>query len=723
MPSFKLTDRFGLSADVQPAPAGALVKYFKNLPDLLVGGPAIAPISGLDLDSPALASLEAGLSFQEPVAVGFDFIRLTIGANLAGSLRVFVPATDPDTLPEPDAYGDRIAVGIDQRYLSACFTFSVEAASGVKAGDAGFAFDSGTTITITNYRLFETRPSPPSLLSALLSTVSTFQIPLGQDDLRALVPGQIVIASGKGSMKFSGNVNLLSVVNPLATVGLLVAAPVLNVTAGESVQVGASFELDCEYQIRCRRLDLNRVLLGYYRKRSAAFNVSATAQAGLTAGIGTTDLLSSILAAISKTPETELEDLRNSGISQSQIADMQDALRAGVQRKLELAAAFELGALESDQPAFLYEIDLSALSESGLEALDLALRGDLTRLTRDEDHLPPGIKLIHSLLTTIRRRQHTLKINLLGIYNFISTSRLTSNGEILYDPESGELTFTDAATAGRIRASSMNLVADPRKLRRVLAESFLITAAYLGSRLAAAPPRLFATHSCFELNNKTNQQTMRDDLDVAVALGLMTPDEEEALVAGCDDFGRTTLYAATACDDAVTTALFLDGETARPQEAYESAGRAALELLIRRGDPDDYRRAPATSEDLWREMKKAGQFNFRQLFPGLSDLQVAVISADYTTIMWWAVAMAETAMKLEEIRRYFAANPGPAPDDTLLVSLRKGLAEHLRSVAATSREEFGEPWGLIAVDRVSGGRATAEVQYVGPRIALARKRA
>ena len=64
--------------------------------------------------------------------------------------------------------------------------------------------------------------------------------------------------------------------------------------------------------------------------------------------------------------------------------------------------------------------------------MNAALRGDLTTLLEGENSLPKGVRLVHTIFTAIHKSKHRLKINLLGIYNYISVSRLTLQGAILY---------------------------------------------------------------------------------------------------------------------------------------------------------------------------------------------------------------------------------------------------------------------------------------------------
>jgi hypothetical protein len=47
----------------------------------------------------------------------------------------------------------------------------------------------------------------------------------------------------------------------------------------------------------------------------------------------------------------------------------------------------------------------------------------------------------------------------------------------------------------------------------------------------------------------------------------------------------------------------------------------------------------------------------------------------------------------------------------------------LADVASQTKDEFGQPWGLIAMDRACGGRAAASMQIAGSRVSLAATRA
>jgi hypothetical protein len=344
-------------------------------------------------------------------------------------------------------------------------------------------------------------------------------------------------------------------------------------------------------------------------------------------------------------------------------------------------------------------VDLNAAGSAAHGALEMALRGDLSALAQP----PAGIVEVSSILTRARSHGITFKVNLLGIFNFASVSKLALKGTVTWTPSTGELLIVDQATAARIQTASVNFGADEQKLRQVMAESFLITAAYRGSRTAVAPPELKSTHSFFRMDNSTSRDDMQRFSMALQAASLAAPD----VPADAADFGRTALHLEAAYGDTATLALFLDGNgQPRTVEAYEQAGRLTLQLLIPAGGDDAFRLRPAKDDALWSNMKDLGPANFNQIFP---REQAPSIAADYLVIRWWADSMHDTAELIEQILR-----PGAADSE----ALRKDLADHLKQVAAKAKEQFGSPWGLVAMYLVSGGRALTSGSITGSRFAF-----
>ncbi len=682
MPNIRLTDQFGLDLDIQPNSSSAFARYFRNLTRFRFSDLNAAELRDTSLGNLPVQRVQAGLTTD----VEAGPTDLTLGA--AAGLAVVRPSAAADPL------------------------LSLSVTAQVSAGAFGFA--AGTSFEVANSRPF---PAATAFGEALRVLVAGYTLPRDAEDLAALDTGVISTVGGRGSLKFSGTASLLTAVNPLASLHLPLPQGLPEIQTGGALEVAASVELSTEYEVRVEKLAGRRVRVGWHRRKGAEFVVSVTAKAGLLGGGGggAGALAGQVLGGLMAEPPSG-DFLRDTGLSRQQIDDLDAAVKAGVERRLDLAVGFELGALRTDDAAFLYEVDLGGLDDSGAQALRQALRGDLSALTAAEDALPAGIRLVQSIFTAVRQTRHTFRVNLLGIYNLRSVSELTRVGQVLYDPASGDLVLTDRATASELLTARVNFGADSQKLRKLLADTFLITAAYRASKLVVEAPQLETSHTYFELNAAAERQDMKNNLDVAQALGLLSNAAKQEKLGQSARFGATTLFAETRYNDQRTERLFLDdrGEP-RDQAEFERAGREALQLLVQPDDPDAFRRRPAIDDDLWGRMQSLGQANFASLF---SPTQLGAVIADYTLIIWWAETMRQTAEKLAEVRRFFAGPAPPSPDDPEFRKLREDLARQLASVAKNTKPQFGDPWGLVAMDRVSGRQAPARVEITGPLVAL-----
>jgi hypothetical protein len=733
MPKIKLTDGLGFNGDVEMPEDAGVVKYIRSLGQIKVSDLNLGALAQIPLDKVPLKSASSGLSFERDVPIGINQVEMTVKAEGGGRLKPLGPKDKQ--LFDPELFGEPIKIEDGRFYVSLGVTASLASNLSAEARDLGFGLDAGGEVSLAVYKPFAKFGTPGAFkpfVQAVEETARDFVLLGDIEDLAGMSEGLVATIEGGGKLKFSAEAELFSFANPLATVDPP-GPGALNVGAGGSVKVGASYQLFGEYQIRAQKLDKQRVRLGFYKKRGKEFTLSVSAKGGVSAGVGGFDLFERVLKAVSKDPEVDKRQLEDGGLDAEQIKEIEDAVKAAISRKLELAAGFELSASNADEAAFDYEIDLAKLGAEGREALRKALDGDLTALAGGGVALPAGVTLRRSIFTETQKKKHTFKVNLLGVYNFISIGSLKKRMRVMFVPETGELLITDSATATRITASTSNLAADHAKLRKVMAESFLITAAYRCSRTVLQSPTLEITHSYFELHSKTTRQTLKDNLDVVEALGLLTKQEKEKLLAGPNDFGGTTLYVETSYDDALATSLFLNAKgEAREESEFERAGRDALRLLVQPGDEHDYRRFLGSDEAFWKEIKQAATpDNFKSLekvkaIKNASKLTmqnvVGVLAADKALIRWWATELRGTAKKLVEIRKAVKANPNAGLDGNVFNGLRRDLAEHLKGVAARTREEFGDPWGLVATDLATGKGAKVKVRVTGPRVVLRRGR-
>lgn len=734
MPTIKLTDKLGFVGDIKLPEDTNIIKYIRDLRQINVSNLNLAALQQVPLDKVPVKSASGGLSFEQPIGIGTDRVEMTVKAEGSGQIRLTGPKDKQ--LFDQELYGDPIAVMPDQFYLSIGITASLAAELTNKLPDLGFGFEAGGEIALAVHKPF-TKSGPGGgsftpFVQAITETTRDFVILGDTEDLAGMSEGLVATVEGRGSLKFSGEAELLSVVNPLATVALPAPAGELKVVSGNSIKVGASFELFGSYQIRAQKLDQKRVRLGFYKKRGSEFALKVSAKGGVSVGVGDFDFLGQLLKAVSKDPAVDRKELETGGLSADQIATIETVVKAGIQRQLELALNFEFTATNEQDAAFDYEIDLTKLGSEGRQAVHLALKGDLSALVQNEAKLPAGVILKRSILSETKKKKHVFKLNLLGIYNFISVSKLVLKGTVMYVPETGEIVITDSATASRIAASTSNFAADHAKLRKVMAESFLITVAYRCSQLVQSPT-LSIFHSYFELHSKTNRETMKNNLDVFETLGLMTKPEKDKLLAGPNDFGNTTFYAEAQYDDQLVTRLFLNPDgTPRAQAEYEQAGRDAIKSLVQAGESDDYRRLPATDNALWKELRQLGNpqsFKFVEKIKALKtakklsiDIIVGGIGTDYLVISWWAEEMRKMGEKLSEARSFLKNKSKIDPKNEEFKALRSGLAEHLKGVASRTKSEFGDPWGLVAMDLATGRNAKAKAQLTGPRIGVIRER-
>lgn len=732
MPDISIKDNLDLNIEVEPGEGSAIAKYFKSAISFINPDGKVREYAPLSLSDPAFTTLHAGLELGQPLPVSADNLSLTVKAGLSTAIDVFVPdphlgAGETDSLFSPDHYGEDVPVKQTERYVSVALIAGAGPAVSTELAGTNFGFSADSSLTITNYQKFSVQPESPTFLDAIKKTFASFQIPASVADLAAMLPDSVATVAGGGSLKFSGSANLFAVSNPLAAADLPGVFGTIQISQGASFRVGASFRLFADYELRVRKTGANTVRLGYFKERGKEGKITASASAGLSLSLDGNDLLAQVISALSPDAEADFNELKASGLDYTTITSIEATVKAAVERTLEIGASYEMGRLSASQAAFLYQIDLAALDSAGETAVAMALRGDLSGLAGNDDTVPRGITIIQSLFTNLRQSKRTFKVNLLGIYNFISLSKLTAKGKVLYDPDSGELILSDSVTAAKVQAGIVNAgrpnQADPGRLRTVMASSLLITAAYRASETMITPPTLKSSHIYCEVHEQTNRDTMADELGIALGLGLMTRTELDHALEGTTEFGRTIAYASADYNDSLATALFLQNDLPRALGEYEDVGRYAMQAVAAKGGAGDpVRLRPLQNDQLWKQMKGAGQSKFHTLLPDATELQIGVITADYSTITWWAETMSKTGQCLAKLRSFLARNPGLDPKNSEFQQLRADLAKQLKAVAEETKEEFGRPWGLIAMDLLIGNRSEAHATFTGPVISLTKTR-
>lgn len=713
MPNLKLTDQFGLVIDAQLAPESALSKYLKNPGALLALLRNAKPITQVPLSDDPFGEQSVGFSFREPVHLGNTGVELTIEANVIGAISIIKGESlfNADT----DAFRDSIPIPADHAYVGAAINAELDVALAEKIGDLQFGFKPGTTTAITNYRLF--RLSDP-IIPAIQSMFAQFGIPGDLQDIEHFAEREVVTLEGAGSLTFAAQANLLAAVNPLATLNTGLVP--ITVAQGAAMTVKGTYTLTGGYQLRIERLSGGKFRLGFQKRRSSEFDVAVEAHIRAEAGAGGFDLIKSLLQAVSGDPVPDKDVFHQAGLTDEQIGSIAAAVKVGIERSLALSMAGELDVLDSSSAAFSYEIDADLLDMTGKQAVHDALDGDLTGLEA-LDHT--GITRRKSVFETLRQGKRILRVNLLGIFNSGSVTTLFQKGVTIVDRETGDVTITDQAGASRIEFTAQNFAKDSARLRRVLAESLLITAAYRCSPALSAALHLSSHYWFFEMRQKTNVQDITDYLNIAQALRVLSPksaNNKLATIAGISAFGRSTLFIEASYSNELCKRMFLDANGhARADDEYETMGRKALALLLPNEDPvNTARRLPLFNDGIWKKMKAAGQPGFPALFGPMNfnANQIADIISDYTLITWWASSMSRMADALEQILDFVANNPGVDHQNNTFKKLRGKLENSMASIASNTKAQFGEPWGILALDLASDQRAETTVRLISPRL-------
>lgn len=708
-----------------PQPRTGLGKY---LPDGVAQ--LVAEATGAGQLRGLLTSAHAGesglnLSWSDVVPIGpaTDKIALSISAGTKAVVGVY-NRTGME-LFESSFTGPSLKVPAGQAFVA----FSIRPTLGLEArqqvGALTFGFSAGSGAELRCYRPFDLTIGPITLAAACKDLLEHFVIPNTASDLRQMSEfpaGTICCASGHGQLRIAASVNLAAAFNPLASVGAIPVLGTLSAGGSASASVGLTATVSGEFQIRAQRLDASVVRLGFHTVAGRGLDVTVGASAATSLTLGDKDLVKLLFAGPGGVPDAAKEDLVKDGLTSEQLDRVTQTMKAGLSRRLELAVSAEFSALESNEAAFLYEIDLDALDADGAAAIDRALAGDLTALNAIElDGSRHGIRTVQSRTQALSRKTVSWRINLVGIVNVLSMRELVRSGSVAHDTDSGELVIVDKVTGDRVGAS-----VGPREIRRLLYESALMTLTYKAGGLDVNAG-LDAAQSFFFFDKAANRQRVSDYLDAVAAVGLLDAAATGEYLVGDDDFGKASLLLETTFDQAACERVFGVPGPPPDRDFYEDIGRRALAALVKPSDPDAYRRLPMIDAALWRRMRDGGQAQFRTILPppitgggeNQQALRVGVVAADYSVIVWWAKAMALAASRLADMLGFLKGRAAIGLDqDAAFGRRRADLSDAIAKAIGENTSTFDDPWGVVALFMASAGQAEVAVTLVSPKLTL-----
>jgi len=258
MANINLTDRFGLDIKFSPGPFAVFSKYLREFTQVNVSLNDGKDIRADTIGGYPFQLQSLGLCFQQPVGLGASGVELTIKPEVSGSLAVQRGRDLLDSVLY-DLPNSQSLLG--QTYLSAALEASLAGDLKDQSGLLQFGLNAGSSAVLSY-----SQPVQPTdkLVPAIKEVFESFCVPGELEDLRGMPVGSIASVEGCGNLTLSAAVDLLTVVNPLATVATA-AVPLAKISLqeGGSLSVVGALSFTGEYKIQASKLDADRVLLGY----------------------------------------------------------------------------------------------------------------------------------------------------------------------------------------------------------------------------------------------------------------------------------------------------------------------------------------------------------------------------------------------------------------------------------------------------------------------------
>jgi len=495
----------------------------------------------------------------------------------------------------------------------------------------------------------------------LQRAITGLTIPHDLDDLKSLPVNCVCQIDAQSSLKFSASVTYNVLNDPLATTAVSnLPSIAVNATAGATVEATATHTSDHTLTIAKVRDGL--IHLSVSLTRTDDLETSLTVSAGATAKVGNTDAVAFLLGLISPNSTTELKKIQTEMPADQfhQLgSDIKSAIDASLSSSLQVSLKAALDSGKSRNLVFLYEINLNALDGDSTAALQSAMRGDFTAVTKANANLT-GIRVLDNALTLTSQVQHTLTLHLLGIFNWSDTNTFIRKSKVDYTKDTHEIVLSDEA----IHVVTNNLSAE--KLRQVVLKSATLTIPASANTPAATNP---VNLVYFDRQAGVSASKLRQFANVLQAIG--------AAGAAGPPGGVTSLFLGLNLTPPQCRQLFIDG-AGKPYGWTEYLRHVCdAQAVVLRNDPDnaDRFRLYAAGEDFWKQLQDLGAGAAQVQLLKNNGIRESAYT-DVTTTIWWAFAMEDYAKA---------------------VAGGKSLEKAGKEVVKDSTRGFSEPWMVLAV--------------------------
>ncbi len=699
MPTIPISDNIGATADIDFDNSSDVQKF--GLKGLKTQAGEFLHAAGEALDQTSFVSAVLGPIYQAPAIQVAAGVTLTIENDSKAAVRVFRHANSP-------LFGSgEASPGIPIGDKEAWVCFSLDTLLSVAAGltmPSGFGICGTATHTrsVSNYALIQPENGHfPTLKESVGRALSGLKLFRSAHDIRNQASNTVQEWDVSGTLKVSGKYCVPLAMNKFSLAGA-------KLPFGQQLQIGPKAELSLtgslavtgEFRGRCYRRQGSSVQLGLYKKKESDLSATFKCEAGIQAQVASTDLISALFA------ELPGADLKSAQMPDADRKEIDKTLNDAVDQGFSIALNSCCSASVADEIAVLYEVDLSQASAETDAALNAALSGDWTALSK----LGSARELRNIAIETHDTKAKT-SLNLLGVYDYASVQDFVRKCTILHNLEDGTITVTDQETAKRIAVSSMPFKSDDQKLRKVVAEAFLATVVYAASNTGTGIDwKIEAAQSLMLYKEQSNLESVRKNLLLGVALGLLTEGDLGQLPPQAP-YKYFRLAARVTFEGQDVLRLFFSdvpARTERQENDLKRLGRQVLVSLLDRNIPADRARSNVLNSDAqWEEMEQ-------QKFPADSPASYS----DWFDIATWASAIAGVAPRLSEVLGVMDNFQGADPTkDPSFMTARKALAKALSDATHDTRAAFEKGWPIAVMVALTGRNAPVsfEAQWDGKK--------
>ena len=636
MPTINLTNNTDVTLTASSADESAtLNKYLKSVLTLKTP-PSLDPISSLPVKSQREANFPIALSATGEGKFAVEKTTLDVQIGASASIGLLQGDDESDFFQDLNLTADPSSSGL----VSFGVTGTLSVADNASESDLTFGITRGATLTLTSYHA---AVAAETLGDAIKTAIETLTIPHNIDDLKSLPTGAICRLDATGSLKFSASFTYSFLNDPLATASLgSLPSFAVNATAGATFEGTATHS--AEHTLTIAKLPGGVAQVAVSLTKTDDLETSLTVSAGATATIGNQDALAFLLNRINADSAAEADAIAAEMPDATQFkSDIKSAIDTSLSASLAASLKAALEKSTSKNRVFVYAITIAELDGEGTTALEKALTGDFTALTKTGAQFK-GINQVDSALTVTTTHTHTLALHFLGIFNAASIKTFVVQSKIDFTSDTHEIVLSDET----LNVVNDNL--DAEKLRKVVLKDITLTLPASANTKDAKTP---ITLAYVDREGSTKHAKLRQFVNVLNYLGASKAAAAEALLnRNLKNYGVCSISIGLSLSPGQCRQLFIGPNGAYDWNHY-AAALCAAERVILAGDPDYAYRLPLfnASQDTWNNLHEAGApSNIMPILKnlGLSDGQAQLAVTDVITVNWWAAAMAAYAKAVQK---------------------------------------------------------------------------